>query len=116
MVLVLLTSSRLLLAASAADPPAPASGAGGPSLQSRLKALSFKLAYECYVDGNWEIFVSNADGSQPHNLTQTPKVHEHYPQVSPDGTRICFSVDEGEGREAVRSLWVIGRASCRERV
>ena len=46
----------------------------------------------------------NADGSEQVNLTQTPKVHEHYPQVSPDGTKICFSVDEGEGRDAVRSL------------
>jgi hypothetical protein len=47
----------------------------------------------------------NADGSHPVNLTKTSKVHEHYPQVSPDGTKICFSVDEGEGREAVRSLY-----------
>ena len=44
-------------------------------------------------------FVINADGSEPVNLTNTPKEHEHYPQVSPDGTKICFSVDEGEGRE-----------------
>jgi Tol biopolymer transport system component len=49
----------------------------------------------------------NADGSNPVNLTKTPKEHEHYPQVSPDGTKICFNVDSGEGREAVRSLWVM---------
>ena len=49
----------------------------------------------------------NADGSKPVNLTRTPKEHEHYPQVSPDGGKICFSVDEGEGREAVRSLYVM---------
>ena len=42
----------------------------------------------------------NADGSEPVNLTRTPREHEHYPQVSPDGTKICFSVDEGEGRDA----------------
>jgi len=77
------------------------------SLKEQLKDSSFRIAYECYVDGNWEIFVMNADGSQPMNLTRTPKEHEHYPQVSPDGTRICFSVDEGEGRDAVRSLYVM---------
>src|SRR4030095_4298569 len=76
-------------------------------LSERLKGSPFKIAYECYVDGNWEIFVMNADGSEPVNLTGTPNEHEHYPQVSPDGTRICFSVDQGEGREAVRSLYVM---------
>jgi hypothetical protein len=75
--------------------------------QERLKTLPFKIAYECYVDDNWEIFVINADGSEPVNLTHSPKIHEHYPQVSPDGSRICFSVDEGEGRGAVRSLYVM---------
>jgi hypothetical protein len=76
-------------------------------LRSRLKNSLFKIAFECYVDNNWEIFVMNADGSDPVNLTKTPKEHEHYPQVSPDGTKICFSVDQGEGREAVRSLYVM---------
>src|SRR5467141_3159627 len=73
----------------------------------RLKSSSFKIAYETYTNDNWEIFVMNADGSNPVNLTQTPKEHEHYPQVSPDGTKICFSVDEGEGRDTIRSLWVM---------
>jgi len=76
-------------------------------LKEQLKHTAFKIAYECYVDGNWEIFVMNADGSEPVNLTRTPREHEHYPQVSPDGTKICFSVDEGEGRDAVRSLFVM---------
>lgn len=72
-----------------------------------LKNVGFKLAYECYTNGNWEIFVVHADGSNPKNLTNTPKDHEHYPQASPDGTKICFSIDTGEGRDAVRSLWVM---------
>jgi Tol biopolymer transport system component len=87
-----------------------ACGAAAPaetSFRDRLKASPFKIAYECYVDDNWEIFVIHGDGSDPVNLTRTPKEHEHYPQVSPDGTKICFSVDEGEGREAVRSLYVM---------
>ena len=77
-------------------------------LREQLKALPYRIAHECYTNDNWEIFTCNADGSDPRNLTQTPKQHEHYPQVSPDGTKLCFSVDEGEGREAVRSLWVMG--------
>ena len=81
-------------------------GAQAP-LRDQLQTAPFKLAYESYVEGNWEIFVRNADGSNPVNLTHTPGENEHYPQVSPDGKRICFSVDRGEGRDAVRSLWVM---------
>ena len=81
--------------------------AAEPPCQEQLRSSPFKIAYETYGNDNWEIFVMNADGSNPVNLTQTPKAHEHYPQVSPDGTKICFSVDEGEGRDAVRSLWVM---------
>jgi hypothetical protein len=76
-------------------------------MRERLKVLPFKIAYECYIETNWEIFVMNADGSGVTNLTNTPNEHEHYPQVSPDGRKICFSVDAGEGREAMRSLWVM---------
>lgn len=76
-------------------------------LRDRLKAAPFKIAYESYVDGNWEIFVMNPDGSAPVNLTKTPDLNEHYPQVSPDGRKMCFVADKGEGREAVRSLYVM---------
>jgi Tol biopolymer transport system component len=84
-----------------------AQSAQGAGLKDQLKQLPYKIAYECYTNDNWEIFVMNADGSAERNLTNTPKEHEHYPQVSPDGTKICFSVDTGEGRETVRSLWVM---------
>lgn len=80
---------------------------GQTPLRARLKATPFKIAYECYVEGNWEIFVANADGSEAMNLTRTPRVNEHYPQISPDGTKMLFSIDDGEGRETVRSLWVM---------
>jgi dipeptidyl aminopeptidase/acylaminoacyl peptidase len=76
-------------------------------LRELLEHVPFKVAYETYVNNNWEIFVVNADGSNPVNLTKTPNLHEHYPQISPDGSKICYSVDEGEGREAVRSLYVM---------
>lgn len=99
---------RLLLTITAAVFLIPAGQANGEvPFREQLKTLPFKIAYESYVDNNWEIFVMNADGSQPVNLTKTPKVNEHYPQISADGRKICFSVDEGEGRDAVRSLYVM---------
>lgn len=99
--------SVALLAAGAVFMVVTAKADPQAALRERLSGLPFKITYETYVNDNWELFVMNADGSNPVNLTQTPKEQEHYPQVSPDGTKICFSVDQGEGREAVRSLWVM---------
>ncbi len=84
-----------------------AASAGHDALQKRLQKLPYKIAYECYVNGNWEIFVMNADGTKQVNITKTPDVHEHYPQISPDGRKIAFSVDSGDGRNTIRSLWVM---------
>ena len=95
----LLATALFTIVITAADAQAP--------FRERLGRVPFKIAYETYVNDNWEIFVINADGSNPVNLTQTPKEHEHYPQVSPDGTKICFVADDGEGRETVRSLYVM---------
>ena len=95
----LLTAGVLIIQLAGASDTEP--------LRDRLTPLPFKIAYETYVDGNWEIFVMNPDGSDPVNLTKTPDLNEHYPQISPDGTRICFVADKGEGREAVRSLYVM---------
>jgi hypothetical protein len=72
-----------------------------------LRPLGFKIAYESYVDGNSDIYVVNGDGSNPVNLTQTPGEQEHYPQVSPDGAKLCFVSDVGEGRETVRSVFLM---------
>ena len=99
-------SSVTLLAALLLACPTAATAAQAP-VREQLKSVPFKIAYETYVNSNWEIFVMNADGSYALNLTQTPTQHEHYPQVSPDGARICYSVDQGEGRDAVRSLYVM---------
>jgi Tol biopolymer transport system component len=84
-----------------------AAAAAQDTFRERLKSSPFKIAYETYLNDNWEIFVSRADGSDPVNITSTPKVQEHYPQVSPDGATICFTVDDGEGRDTVRSLYIM---------
>ena len=74
-----------------------------------LKEIPFKIVYETYREtkgeDNWELFIINADGSNAVNITNTPDVDEMYPHVSPDGTKICFVVDEGMGRRKVRSVY-----------
>jgi hypothetical protein len=76
-------------------------------LIKKLKSEHMKIAWERYPNDNWEIFVMRADGTHPVNLTHSQKLNEHYPQISPDGKRIAYSVDVGEGQAAVRSLWIM---------
>src|SRR5580698_3892528 len=59
-----------------------------PDLRAELIHYRHKLVYETNRDGNWELYVCNADGSHPVNLTRTPDVGELYPKPSPDGTKI----------------------------
>jgi len=95
----------------------------GPQVQSRprlrkipspraeldLGEIPFKILFETYRQtdgkGNWELYRMDADGSNPVNLTQTPDLDEMYPHASPDGTKICFVVDEGIGRRKIRSVY-----------
>ncbi len=63
------------------------------SLSDELKASPHKILFESYDEDNWELFSMNADGSGRKKLTNTPDVHELYPQASPDGSKICFLAD-----------------------
>ena len=74
-----------------------------------LSGIPYKILFETYRRTeerfNWELFQIDADGSNPANLTQTPNLDEMYPHASPDGTKICFVVDEGIGRRKVRNVY-----------
>jgi len=74
-------------------------------LLKELKSYPHKIIYETNRDGNWELYLVNADGSDPVNLTKTPDVDELYPKPSPDGSKICFVADEGKGGARVRNLY-----------
>ena len=66
-----------------------------------------KILYESFQDGNWDLFLANADGSHAVNLTHTPDVDKLYPHANNDGTKICFLADEGKGHNKVRNLYVM---------
>jgi Tol biopolymer transport system component len=78
---------------------------GSADLLAELKGYRHKIVYETNRDGNFELYLSNADGSNPVNLTKTPDVQELYPKPSPDGTKICFVADEGKDTAKIRNIY-----------
>ncbi len=81
--------------------------AGAEELAVTLKQVPTRIVYETWQDNNWELFTVRADGSEMANLTKTPALHELYPHVSPDGTKICFVCDEGTGAGKIRNVYVM---------
>ncbi|MDD4868914.1 MAG: hypothetical protein PHR77_00030 [Kiritimatiellae bacterium] len=78
-------------------------------LLQRLKACPYKIVYETWRGNNWELYMINADGSNPVNLTSTPDLNEMVPHMSPDGTKICFVAEEGTGAAKVRNVYYMNR-------
>ncbi|HQK94340.1 MAG TPA: hypothetical protein PLD23_12585 [Armatimonadota bacterium] len=66
-----------------------------------------RIVCEGCRDGRWDIYVMNADGSGLANLTNTATPDELYPHASPDGSRICFVAEEGEGEARTRSICIM---------
>jgi Tol biopolymer transport system component len=57
-----------------------------------------KIAFVSNRDGNYEIYIMNADGSGQTRLTNTP-AEDRYPSWSPDGRRIAFASDRDGNME-----------------
>jgi TolB protein len=55
------------------------------------------LAWTYADDGDFEIFVGNADGSEARNLTDNERIEDRQPQWSPDGRALAF-VREQDGK------------------
>src|SRR5262249_53220789 len=86
-----------LLVCTGAARPEDSPPEGSRDLLAELKTYRHKIVYESNRDGNWELYLCNADGSDPVNLTRTTDVDELFPRPSPDGSKICFVADEGKG-------------------
>ena len=73
-----------------------------------------KLAFCSDRDGGSDIFVANADGSSPVNITKTANLLESEPAWSPDGARIAVVASEGAtGRHGLYVMSAAGAdAKC----
>ena len=54
-----------------------------------------KIAFQSNRAGNADIWVMNANGSNPVNLTASSLTEDSAPEWSPDGTQIAFQSDRG---------------------
>ena len=58
-----------------------------------------RIAFVSDRDGNREVYMMNADGTEQTNLTQNAASDESSPSWSPDGNRIAFESDRDGNRE-----------------
>jgi Tol biopolymer transport system component len=54
-----------------------------------------QIVFQRYANVD-DIMIINVDGTDLHNLTNTPDIAEWWPDWSPDGTQIIYSVMQGE--------------------
>lgn len=67
------------------------------AIEETLKAGTVKEAKLLFcqrIDGYWQAWQMNIDGSDRELLTNT-KVDKRYPRISPDGLKLCYVDNEG---------------------
>lgn len=57
------------------------------------------IAFVANVNGNWDLFIMNGDGTDLTQLTDTP-IDERTPAFSPDGERLAYSTSDG-------AIWIM---------
>ena len=90
-----LSGHRVLFVASLLFLPLGCGGNDGPTGPSFATS---KIAFDSDRDGNAEIYVMDADGSNPVRLTSNA-TSDRLPAWAPDGSKIAFDSDRDGNRE-----------------
>ena len=85
-------------------PQKPASG--GKNYEPVWSPDGERIAFVSSRDDNFEIYVMNADGSEPANLTNN-SADDYSPAWSPDGKYIAFVSKRDGNRDGNREIYVM---------
>ena len=67
-------------------------------LKNALAFNTGRVVFTSVRDGNFEIYVMDADGGNQENLTNHP-AYDYHPDWSPDRTKIAFTSDRSGGSQ-----------------
>ncbi len=67
-------------------------------LKNALASNTGRVVFTSVRDGNFEIYVMDADGGNQENLTNHP-AYDYHPDWSPDRTKIAFTSDRSGGSQ-----------------
>ena len=65
-------------------------GAASNSFNPAWSPDGQEITFQSQRDGNFEVYVMNADGTAPRNLTRNPANQDGSPAWSPDGRKVAF--------------------------
>jgi uncharacterized protein YjdB len=93
-----------------ADPAAPAQEPGQLTTTVSHEGMGAwspdgsRIVFVSDRDGNYELYVSDADGANARRLTTTPDVDEITPDWAPDGGEIVYAAQGSNGRPQIWAM------------
>ena len=95
------------------QPPVTLISSSSNEAQGTYSEDGRRIAFSSDRSGTTAVWVAEADGSAPHQLTHGPNPDEASPKWSPDGKRIAFDSHSADGHYHIRVADAEGGATTR---
>ena len=95
------------------QPPVPLISSSSSEAQGTYSEDGRRIAFTSDRSGTTAVWVAEADGSAPHQLTHEPNPDEASPKWSPDGKQIAFDSHSADGHSHIRVADAEGGATTR---